>query len=305
MLGHPPPCRGIGPALRSAGVSTAASTALPLAAAGGAALCYGFGTILQDVGAQRVDRAAHLDPRLLLRLARQPPYLVGLGIDFFGWLLSLVALRELPLFAVQAAVSASVGVTAVAAAVFLEEQMTREQRVAVVVLLVGLVLLGVSAQQEGPGHISEAGRVLLLAGVPVTLLAGIAVARTATRTTGAWLAAVSGVAFGGTAIAARVLVWPEHLVELLRDPIAWSLVAYGAIGLLTFGTALQHGPVTVATASAFTAETVVPAVLGVLFLGDRARPGTAPLAIVGFVAALGAVVVLSLRQPVAEPASAR
>jgi len=273
------------------------SPILPLAAAAGASVCYGSGTILQHVGAQRVERAASLDPRLLYRLVHQLPYVSGLAIDLLGWALSLVALRTLPLFAVQSAVSASVGVTAVGAAVFLHERLRREQVVAVVVLLIGLTLLGFSAAAEGPGDITSTGQALLVAGVVVITVAGIVVARTKRPGTGAALGALAGLAFGGTALAARVLVVPSPWIGLVHDPVAWALAAYGVLGTLLFGIALQHGPVTVATAALFTSETVVPAAIGVLFLGDRARSGTTPFAIVGFVVAIGAVLVLSLRQP--------
>jgi hypothetical protein len=49
---------------------------------------------------------------------------------------------------------------------------------------------------------------------------------------------------------------------------------------------LQRGSVTTATAIAFAVETTVPAFVGLTLLGDRARPGFAPVAVVGFVLAL-------------------
>jgi len=64
--------------------------------------CYGVGSVLQSIAARRTATAAGLDPRLLARIATQAPYLVGTALDLVGWLFSLVAVRTLPLFAVQA-----------------------------------------------------------------------------------------------------------------------------------------------------------------------------------------------------------
>ena len=276
------------------------SVVFPIASAAGAALCYGTGTVLQDVAAHRVEQSTSLDLRLLLRLGRQLPYLSGLAVDFLGWVLSLVALRSLPLFVVQPAVSASVGVTAVGAAIFLHERLNRSQIVAVGLLLVGLTFLGLCASAEGPGHIGAAGGGLLLCGTGVVAIAGVVCARTKTHRTGPVLASLAGVAFGGTALAARVLVVPDIWTRLLRDPVVWALVAYGVLGTLLFATALQHGPVTIVTAALFASETIGPAAIGVLFLGDRVKPGTAPLAVSGFIVTITCVLVLSLRRPIAS-----
>ncbi len=55
------------------------SSSLALAAAFGCAACYGVGSVLEQIGARREEAATTLDPRLLIRLAGQLPYLVGPG----------------------------------------------------------------------------------------------------------------------------------------------------------------------------------------------------------------------------------
>jgi len=78
-----------------------------------AALGYGSASVLQSVAARKAESSSGLDPRLFVRLAGSVPYVSGLGLDLGAFLASLVALRTLPLFFVQSAVAASVGVTAV------------------------------------------------------------------------------------------------------------------------------------------------------------------------------------------------
>jgi hypothetical protein len=51
--------------------------------------------------------------------------------------------------------------------------------------------------------------------------------------------------------------------------------------------------VTVATALTLVVETVVPAVVGVLVLGDRVRTGLGPVVLAGFVLVLGGCLVLA------------
>lgn len=71
--------------------------------------------------------------------------------------------------------------------------------------------------------------------------------------------------------------------------------------------ALQIGSVNGATAALVVGETVVPGMLGVLWLGDSSRPGFAWVAALGFaVAVAGAVAVawFGEPEPETEPGSA-
>jgi drug/metabolite transporter (DMT)-like permease len=263
-------------------------------AAFGCALCYGIGSILQCVGARRLTASDCLDPRLLPRLARQLPYLAGLGLDLVGWLLSLIAVRTLPLFAVQATLASSVGVTAVVAAVFLGMRPGRRQLVALGALGLGVLLLAVTAKPGPPRAVGSAVSVgVALAVVPLVVGCALAARSLRGERAAVVLGALSGVAFGGAALCARALETDHTLAAVVTDPLSWALLGYGALGLTVFGASLQRGSVTLATAGQAAAETVVPAVAGVALLSDHARPGTAPLAVAGFVLAVAAASILA------------
>ena len=60
-----------------------------------------------------------------------------------------------------------------------------------------------------------------------------------------------------------------------------------------YATALEGGSVTVATAAVVLAETIPPAVIGVVFLGDQTRPGLAAVAWAGFFLAVASAVMLA------------
>ncbi len=252
-------------------------------AAFGCAVCYGAGSVLQSTSARRIPAAGHLDPRLVVRLARQAPYLAGLGLDLVGWLLSLVAVRSLPLFAVQAILTASVGVTALLATVFLRIRPDRAQIRALVTLGLGVVLLAVTAQPGHPQPVAATSAILIaLAALPVAL-ACVQAGRTLSGDRAALaLGALSGLAFGGTALCARAFADDHTLLAVIDDPLSWALPVYAALGMTAFGTALQSGSVTLAMAGQAAAETVAPAIIGLALLGDHARPGGAPIAVAGF-----------------------
>ncbi|MCM3883846.1 hypothetical protein [Frankia sp. R82] len=258
--------------------------------------------MLQSVGAARTAprppssaqggaAVAAFSPSALARLVVQLPYLAGLGLDLLGWLLSLLALRGLPLFAVQAILSGSVGVTAVLAMATLGARPPRREVVALVALGVGMVLLALTAQ---PGRAHPASAAVswgITAGVAViVVLIGLA-SRAGRHRAGAVLGLLSGLAFGGTALCAR-LIEARPWSDVASDPAAWALLAYGGLGLALFAVALQRGAVTTAMAGQCAGETLLPALAGTLLLGDGARAGLAPLAVAGFVVAVLAAFVL-------------
>jgi drug/metabolite transporter (DMT)-like permease len=259
----------------------------------GSAVCFGFASVLQAMAAtadrQRVES---LDPRMLLRLAGQWRFLLGLGIDGLGYVLMVLALRALPVFVVQAAVAASLVVTAIAATRFIGATLSGREWAAVAVVCVGLGLLGVSSGTEGPGHAGERFRAGLVAAVVLLGAAGALVTRLPDRWTAPALGLVSGFSFGAVALASRVLVGFRP-GELLRDPAAYVIVTAGALAFLCLTTAMQRGSVTVVTALMVVGETVPPAAIGVALLGDRTRPGYGPVAVLGFLAAVGAALALA------------
>lgn len=269
-----------------------AGVVLALACALFAALAYGGASVLQSVGARRAESSAGLDPRLLVRLTRSAPYVSGVALDLAAFLASLVALRMLPLFLVQAAVASSIGVTAVLAAA-IGARLLRRDIVSLTVLGAGLLLLAISAQPGQGTPLTLEVRWGLLASVLVLGAAGAVVARRAGRSSAPALAVLAGLAFTVVAVAARSLTVPTPLWHGLSDPGLWAILALGGLGMLLFTTALQRGSVTSATALTFAVETVVPAGIGLIFLGDATRPGYAAVAAAGFVLTIAGTVGLA------------
>jgi drug/metabolite transporter (DMT)-like permease len=266
--------------------------ALGMACALFAALGYGSASVLQSVAARKAESRPGLDPHLLVRLAGSVPYVSGLGLDLLAFLASLVALRTMPLFFVQSAVAASVGVTAVIAAA-IGVRLRGREIASLVVLGAGLLLLAASAQPDRGTPLSLGVRWGLLSCVVVLGLAGVLAARRTGSSSAHALAVLGGLAFTVVAVTARSLTVPSPLWQALGDPGLWAILAMGGLGMLLFTTALQRGSVTTATALTFAVETIVPAAIGLAFLGDSTRPGFALVAAVGFVLTIAGTLALA------------
>jgi drug/metabolite transporter (DMT)-like permease len=218
---------------------------------------------------------------------------VSVVIDLCGFIAQLVALRRLPLFAVQAMVAANLAVIAVLAAVIIGATLSLREWLAVIGVVAGVGLLGSSAGAEGASHPGAVFKLVLIAATGVLGVAGVVAARLLrdpARTL--VLGTVAGFGFGAVGIAARVLNGFAPLT-LLRDPAAYAVAAAGIVSFVFYATALESGSVTVATSAVVLAETLPPAVVGVLLLGDTTRHGLTPVAAVGFGLAVVSAVMLA------------
>jgi len=281
-----------------------------LACALGAAVSYGVASVLQAVGARGTRRTDSLDPRLLVRLAGTPTYVVGLALDVAGFGLTLVAARTLPLFVVQAVVAGFVAVTAVLGAVFLQMPLRRSDRFGLALVLTGLVLVCLSATGERPVPVSGWWQWALLGGVVLLLTVGHLLGRLQDVRGALALGVVAGLAFGATSTAARMVpaaapqsspgVW---LLHAGAQPATWAMVLAGGLGMLAYASALQRGSVTQATAPLVVAETVAPALFGFWVLGDQARPGWEWIAVSGFVVAVAGALVLARHAEIPDRAT--
>jgi drug/metabolite transporter (DMT)-like permease len=273
-----------------------------LVAAAGAAVLFGVAAVLQALATAGTVRRDALDPRLLLELLRSRAFLLCLAGNLAGFGLHVLALQFLPLFLVQAVVAASVVVTAVLGARILRERLHRVERAAVLGVFAGLALLALAA---GEGS-AEPASPLVVPGLALTLVAvaavGAVLAGRAGDAAAGPLGLLAGVGFAVVAVAARLLpdLTPSTLVT---SPTAWLVPAAGALAFLLYAHALQRGSVTRTTAAMVLTQTALPAVVGVLLLGDHVRPGLPLVGLVGLPLALTGVVVLIARErPLERPA---
>ncbi len=190
-------------------------------------------------------------------------------------------------------VAANLAVIAVLATVIIGATLSLREWLAVFGVVAGVGLLGSSAGAEGASHAGVAFKIAVIAATAVLGVCGLIAARVLrdpARTLA--LGTIAGFGFGAVGIAARVLNGFAPLT-LLRDPAAYAVVAAGIVSFVFYATALESGSVTVATSAVVLAETLPPAVVGVVFLGDTTRHGLTPVAAIGFALAVASAVMLA------------
>lgn len=270
---------------------------LGLLAALGAALCSGVAAVLQARAVGRPGSSERLGAALLVRLLRSGTYLTGLALVAAGFLLSVVALHDLPVFVVAVARASSLGVTALLAWPLLGVRVGRREAAALVALAAGLVVVVASGEAGAVADVPSAVRW----GLPVALIALVGLALVVERRpgprAGVALAAVAGLDFGLVGVAARAVTGTTP-GELVVDPALWALGGAGLHGLVVYAAALQRTTVTRATAALVGIETLSGAAAGILLLGDSPRPGWALAGAAGFALALAAALSLAGSQPV-------
>ncbi|GHK00572.1 hypothetical protein ACWEWI_11845 [Streptomyces sp. NPDC003753] len=258
----------------------------------GAAVCFGTATVFQAVAARAAGGGGGGDAALLLRAVRQWRYLAGLALDGLGFLFQIAALRSIPIYAVGAALASSLAVTAVVAARLLRVRLTGSEWAAVAVVCAGLAMLGLASGAEGDRGGSAGLRYAMLAAAVCVLLLGLAGGRLPGRGRSLVLGLGAGFGFGVVEVAVRLI---DSLApwELLANPATYALVVGGGAAFVLLTTALERGSVTVATAGMVVGETVGPAAVGVVWLGDRTREGLSWLAVLGFAVAVAGALALA------------
>jgi drug/metabolite transporter (DMT)-like permease len=277
---------------------------LGLLCALGSAICFGTASVFQAVAARRAAPAREgsgVDPRLLVRAARQGWYVLGLTLDAIGFVLELVALRTVPIYVVGAALAASLAVTAVVASWVLKVSLGRAEWGAVLVVCLGLGALAAASGAEGHGSGTPALRWGTLGAAALVLAAGLPAGRLPARVRSAALGLGAGLGFGVVTVAVRCVPGLSP-GPLLTNPATYAVLLGGATAFLLLTTALQRGSVTVATAGMVIGETIGPALVGVFALGDRTRPGLGGLAVAGYALAVaGALALARFGEGGAEP----
>jgi uncharacterized membrane protein len=155
-----------------------------------------------------------------------------------------------------------------------------------------MALLGIASGTEGdrggPAALKYAMLGTALAVLGLALLGG----RLPDRGRALALGLGAGFGFGVVEVAVRLI---DSLAPsaLLANPATYALLVGGGAAFLSLTSALQRGSVTTATAGMVIGETIGPALVGVVWLGDRTREGLAWVAVLGFAVAVAGALALA------------
>jgi drug/metabolite transporter (DMT)-like permease len=239
---------------------------------------------------------------LLMRALRQWRYLVGIGLDGLGFAFQVVALRLVPIYVVAAALAASIAVTAIVAAWMLSARLSAAEWTAVGVVCLGLAMLGIAAGPQGDGH-GPAGLAWALLGVAaMVFIAGAAAGRLPDRPRALALGLSAGTGFGLVEVGVNLIdsIDPTK-AAFYANPALYASVVGGVAGFLLLTSALHRGSVTTAVAGMVVGETVLPAIIGVVWLGDQTRDGLGWMVAAGLGIAVAATLVLARFGETASP----
>jgi hypothetical protein len=195
-------------------------------------------------------------------------WLIGFGTETAGWLVYVAALRLAPLSLVQAVSASGIAVLALFSVHGHPGRLTRYERLAVAIALIGLVLLAASLVDSTPSsHTPHPLGVVLWLGAS----AGAGVALIVVRVRLARAAALglaAGLLFADGDISAKLVVagglW---LLALL------SLVACYAAGTSVLQAAFQHGSALTAAGIATLVTNAVPIAAGFVLFDEALPPG--------------------------------
>lgn len=262
----------------------------------GCSVCYGTATVLQAVATRSVEGSTNLgvDAVLLMRAVRQWRYVAGIGLDVLGFMLQVIALRLVPIYVVAAALAASIAITGIVSAWVLSARLSTAEWTAVGAVCVSLAVLACAA---GPAHFRHAPAGLgwaLIGVVAAIFVAGAAAGRLPARERALALGLGAGSGFGVVEVGVRLIDrFDPTTAAFYTHPALYAAAAGGAAGFLLLTSALQRGSVTTTVAAMVVGETIAPALVGVVWLGDTARHGLGWLVIVGFVVAVSGTLALA------------
>ncbi|CAM3291566.1 hypothetical protein NODU109028_09735 [Nocardioides dubius] len=215
---------------------------------------------------------------------RSPTMLAVVGAYLVGFLLHAVSVVLLPLYLAQACVAFSMPVTAVCSALVFHEPLGRSRIVGVVAVCLGITLLAFGAGEPGPQIEGWALPLGLAALLVVCVAGGLALLRGSDAVA---LGALAGLGYAGSALAMRGIG-----VEITAPVLASAalLPLFGLVAFWLYSVSMSRADVTPATGAMIVNQTFVPAVVGLLLMGDSLHADGVWLVVTGLIlGTLGAI----------------
>jgi len=260
-----------------------------------ASVLFNLGIALQAVEARRAPAAESLRTSLIWDLLHRPRWVAGLGIEWVGVPLEILAFAWAPFVVVQPLLACGLLVLLAVAHRLLGEVPSREAMVGVGLIIAGIALIAWGAPGQQDHHRGAAAVLGVVAGLILASLIPFALrGRRGDTAMTAVLGSACG--FAATNVAMKLMAdnighghWPRA--------VGWLVVA----GLAGFGatvtgmTALQRAQATMVIPISTAVQTFLPVALEPLFLEESFRSASldgVPL-LVGLVVMLVGIVVLA------------
>ncbi len=243
----------------------------------GAALAYAAASVLQQREAQ-ADAVSEDGStvgggvRLVLRLARRPIWLAGLGADALGYGFQAVALGVGELLVVQPVLTSGILFALPAGAWWSGRRLGRADFAWACILAVALTAFLLLAGTDGGRDFASAQAWLVCAAIAAPVLIGCMIAGARARGTrrAVLFAFATGALFGITAALtkASVVLVDRHGLGALGHWELYALTILGALGFVVNQRAFQAGSLTASLPTLTVVEPIVAAVIGVTMLHE-------------------------------------
>jgi drug/metabolite transporter (DMT)-like permease len=244
-----------------------------------AALLFGVSAVTQAHAVRRRTSATDGLGAFVSAGVRDPLLLAVVVAYLLGFVLHAVSIWLLPLYLAQATISLSLPVTALASR-RLSEGLGPRAWWGILAVSLGLLLLAYSSGPPG-----DVVTTWWFAGALVVATGALALSgRTLGHRSGATLGWLAGLGYAGSAIAVRGIGWPVEPAMVLA---ALLVPLLGLLAFWLYSVGLERGDVSSSTAPLITAQTFVPALVGLALLGDGVRPGWWPGIALGLLLAVG------------------
>jgi drug/metabolite transporter (DMT)-like permease len=258
-----------------------------IALAVAASLCTATSSVCQRLGASRIP-ADRFDLRLIVRLARRPVWLAGIGCMILGFAFQVSALHFGALALVQPILALELLFVFAYMAVLGSRRVQLRDWLAAFGMSAGLALFLLAAAPSG-GRAYAPGSSWWLAGLATAgvVLAGLAaafglgrrrVAHGSRRT--AVLGAATGICWGF--VAAVIKEFSSQLGAgagaIFSSWPVYALIGTGAASLLLASHALASGPLAASQPGFTILDPLAASLLGIFLFGEHMRAGTLDLA---------------------------
>ena len=141
------------------------------------ALFYGVSAVLEDRAAKRTPVTGKSAKRAAVRATVSLEYIIGMAFSVVAWALSLIALHRLPLVAVQAIASSSIGVVVLITWALTRHKPSRREAVLLCVLAFALTAVAASAAPGDPKPVSWVFKLIIWIGVLAVACAAVGATR--------------------------------------------------------------------------------------------------------------------------------
>lgn len=271
--------------------------AVLLALAGG--LCYATAAVLQQRVAAQQPAELALSPRLIVRLAHRPLWLLGIGFDVSAYAFEAAALGVGSVVVVGPVLVSSLIFAIPLATIGRRAKVTHRDMSAAVMVVIGLsVFVAVGEPRGTSSTASTAGWALAGAFVAVIATTGVVLGRRARTAPERALrfGLATGALYALTAVLTKATVdlFDHGVVASLGHWQPYALVTVSVAGLVLNQSAFQAGHLAASLPAIAVTNPVLASLLGVVLFGDRFAASGAP-AVTATALAVTAMVVGTLR----------